>query len=238
MSEVDQGEGMVVRYDAGGACAAVTSRKPTIVTSQEVLDLGLKLSQKYCRATREGGSYPRVWLGKYPLNHFRSTSDNYLVVWQVKKLIKFLNASVYPVLTVEQLASVLGYSRSHFTRAFRSSFGVPPATFLMYRRLEQVRWVMLHSHLKLTDIAFQFGFCDQSHFCRWFKREAGISPRAWRSGIGRSLQSNPDKTDTFRLLMEKPALTSCSASLMLGIKLGAGLSVISAVSDREEAGPA
>ncbi|WP_460043079.1 helix-turn-helix transcriptional regulator [Pseudomonas sp. S2_H01] len=198
MSEVNQGEGVVVRYDVGGASAAVTSCKPTSVTSQEVLELGLKLAQTYSRVTPDRGSYPRVWLGNYLLNHFRSTSDNYLVVWQVKKIIAFLNAAVYPVLTVEQLASVLGYSRSHFTRAFRSSFGVPPATFLMYRRLEQVRWVMLHSHLKLTDIAFQFGFCDQSHFCRWFKREAGISPRAWRSGIGDSYQPNPDRTDTAR----------------------------------------
>jgi AraC-like DNA-binding protein len=190
MSELNQGEGRVVRYDKGGARAVVTSCRPTSVTSQEVLELGLKLAQRYSRATLGEGSYPRLWLGNYLLNHFRSTSDNYLVVWQVKKLIGFLNTAVNPVLTVEQLASVLGYSRSHFTRAFRSSFGVPPATFLMYRRLEQVRWVMLHSHLKLTDIAFQFGFCDQSHFCRWFKREAGISPRAWRSRIGDSSRPN------------------------------------------------
>ena len=190
MSELSQGEGRVVRYDNGGARAAVTSCRPTSVTSQEVLELGLKLAQRYSRATLGEGSYPRLWLGNYLLNHFRSTSDNYLVVWQVKKLIGFLNTAVNPVLTVEQLASVLGYSRSHFTRAFRSLFGVPPATFLMYRRLEQVRWVMLHSHLKLTDIAFQFGFCDQSHFCRWFKREAGISPRAWRSRIGDSSRPN------------------------------------------------
>lgn len=182
MSESNQGDANFFGYDGDAAYAGSTPFSPTVVTSQEVLQLGLKLAQARCVAPPTYTSYQGVWFGKCLLTPASSPSDSYFALWQVRKLIEFLNTDARPMLAVEQLAQVIGHSRSHFTRIFKNSFGVSPAMFLMYRRLEKVRWTMRNSHLTLTDIALEFGFCDQSHFCRSFKRETGISPRAWRCG--------------------------------------------------------
>lgn len=182
MSECHPGEAIDVggEMDAGYGVSPPCS--PTVVTAQEVLQLGLEAAQRRCAAQPTYTRRPGVWLGNCLLSPASLPSDSYFALWQIRKLIEFLNTDVRPMLAVEQLAQVVGHSRSHFTRIFKHSFGVSPAMFLMYRRLEKVRWTMRNSHLRLTDIALEFGFCDQSHFCRSFKRQTGISPRAWRYG--------------------------------------------------------
>ncbi|MFJ3522531.1 AraC family transcriptional regulator [Pseudomonas sp. NPDC090203] len=181
MSEINQGAASARQHRVTAEDQQVTVGPVKALTSRQVLQAGLDMAHARCLGTPVSGEDSARCFGKCLLTPARSRSDSYFVSWQVRKLMDFLEVDRRPIVTVGQLAGVIGHSRSHFTRLFKNSFGVSPALFLMYRRLEKVRWVMGNSHLKLTDIALQFGFCDQSHFCRSFKRETGISPRAWRS---------------------------------------------------------
>lgn len=182
MRVINQGKSLFACNDAKGECGSGAHNRSKVFTSQDVLELGLKLAQTHNASTAASGASADLWIGKYLLAYSCSPSDTRLVLGQITELINFLNADFCQILSVKQLACLLGYSRSHFTRLFKNSFGVPPATFLVYRRLEQACWAMGNTHSRLTDIALQFGFCDQSHFCRSFKREVGLSPNAWRSG--------------------------------------------------------
>lgn len=38
---------------------------------------------------------------------------------------------------------------------------------------------LLESGMKVVDVATAVGFCDQSHLCRVFKRQMGISPEEY-----------------------------------------------------------
>jgi AraC-like DNA-binding protein len=49
------------------------------------------------------------------------------------------------------------------------------------------------SHLSISDIAFQWGFNNVSHFSRTFRAQFGIAPREWRERIAST--NRGDATD-------------------------------------------
>ena len=82
--------------------------------------------------------------------------------------------------TLEVLAQECGLSRSHFARAFKKATGLPPHRWLLDRRIERARELLLNSPLPIADVADLCGFADQSHFTRVFTNALGVSPGEWR----------------------------------------------------------
>lgn len=82
---------------------------------------------------------------------------------------------------INDLASTVGYSPSHFFRMFRRSFGVTPHAYVMRRRLAVAQYLLTRTDLCLAEVALKAGFSDQSHLSRTFRRFAGIPPRAFRA---------------------------------------------------------
>jgi transcriptional regulator GlxA family with amidase domain len=100
------------------------------------------------------------------------------IIRRIEELVaKHLEGGV----SVAELASSQGYSPSHFCRMFRGSFGVPPHTYLIRRRVAVAQQLLTRTDLALADIALKTGFSDQSHLSRSFRRFAGIAPRAYRA---------------------------------------------------------
>ncbi len=83
-------------------------------------------------------------------------------------------------ITVADLAAACGLSIAHFARAFRRSTGVPPHRWLMLRRIDRARHLLLTTKASLTDIALECGFNDQGHLTHAFTRNVGAPPGAWR----------------------------------------------------------
>jgi AraC-like DNA-binding protein len=55
--------------------------------------------------------------------------------------------------------------------------------YLRRTRIDQSRYLIEHTTLRVEEIVFEVGFTDQFHFSRVFKRETGMSPTLWRSGL-------------------------------------------------------
>jgi AraC-like DNA-binding protein/PAS domain-containing protein len=90
---------------------------------------------------------------------------------------------------LDGLAALAGLSTDHFARAFHQSVGVPPHTYLLRRRLEQVKQMLRETHAPLSEIALATGFSDQSHLARHFRRWAGMSPRQVRWSEGNRIRT-------------------------------------------------
>jgi AraC family transcriptional regulator len=78
------------------------------------------------------------------------------------------------------VAAECDVSVSHFAHAFRRTFGRPPHRWLMERRIDAVKKLLLTSRRTLAEIAGECGFADQSALNRSFKRIQGQSPGEWR----------------------------------------------------------
>lgn len=83
-------------------------------------------------------------------------------------------------ISVSTLCSAAGLSRSHFSRAFRTSIGQSPHAYIARLRLERAMNLMLDSDVPLSEIALVVGFSDQAHFSNAFRRATGTTPAQWR----------------------------------------------------------
>jgi AraC family transcriptional regulator len=64
----------------------------------------------------------------------------------------------------------------HFSACFHCSIG----EYMRRLRIEKALLLVRQTHLSLTDIAYQCGFFDQSHFIRAFKSQTGFLPKDFR----------------------------------------------------------
>ena len=83
--------------------------------------------------------------------------------------------------SLADLEAVTGHARWQLSRDFRAMFGTSPYRYLVMRRLDRARGMLLAGQ-GIAETAFGSGFADQSHFSRMFKRAFGLTPNLWRGG--------------------------------------------------------
>lgn len=103
-----------------------------------------------------------------------------LLPWQARKVRAFIDASLTSKIRLRDCASQARLSASHFSRAFKATFGVTVLDYIRRRRVERAQQMMLSAPQPLSRIALSCGFADQSHYCRVFRAVVGLSPNAWR----------------------------------------------------------
>ena len=103
-----------------------------------------------------------------------------LAAWQKRRLIAHIDTHLARTIRSESLAALLGLSVGHFSRAFKSTFGLSAHDYVMRRRIEVAQGLMLTTNDPLSAIALSCGMSDQSHFSRWFRRIVGETPHQWR----------------------------------------------------------
>jgi len=103
-----------------------------------------------------------------------------LAVWQATRALEYIEENLGSTMAIRQLADCVALSKSHFSRAFKRSFGSSPMVYVAARRVERAKHMMTSARERLTDIALACGFADQSHLTRSFRRIVGMSPGRWR----------------------------------------------------------
>lgn len=84
-------------------------------------------------------------------------------------------------LSLKKLRETLGLSERSFERKFKQCVGIPPKLFSRVCRFQASLDQLRNNHYhKLSDIAFENEYADQSHFIRAFKEFAGFSPYRYR----------------------------------------------------------
>ena len=99
---------------------------------------------------------------------------------QVRRVEEILRFHLDGEITVSTLADECGLSISHFAHSFRQTFGESPYRWLVNRRVEMAKQMLIQTTLPLAQIALKCGFSDQTSFTRSFKRVVGGSPGAWQ----------------------------------------------------------
>jgi transcriptional regulator GlxA family with amidase domain len=113
-----------------------------------------------------------------------------LAPWRIRRLQAFVEEHLSQAIHIADLSGAVGLSVPHFSRAFGLSFGGPPHLYVIQRRLERARHLMLTSDMALSELAVACGFNDQAHFCRLFRRYTGRTPATWRREWRDAIQAN------------------------------------------------
>ncbi|MEE1303880.1 MAG: AraC family transcriptional regulator [Agathobacter sp.] len=81
-------------------------------------------------------------------------------------------------ISIAQMSEKVHVSPYHMIRKFSSENGLTPHKFQLQCRVRKAQ-ELLESGMKVVDVATTLGFCDQSHLCRVFKKQLGISPEEY-----------------------------------------------------------
>ncbi len=84
-------------------------------------------------------------------------------------------------LKLEDFAKLCGRSLSSFKRDFKTYFDTTPSKWLSNRRLEHAKTLLLGSDLSISEICFESGFKNASHFNRAFKSKYALPPNQFKS---------------------------------------------------------
>jgi AraC-like DNA-binding protein len=103
-----------------------------------------------------------------------------LAPWRLKRATSFIEANLARPITLVDLSTAAGLSRMHFAAQFRSATGVSPHTYVLQRRVEAAKQLLLDTPLTIRHIACTVGFKSEAHFVNVFRRLVGDSPGRWR----------------------------------------------------------
>lgn len=103
-----------------------------------------------------------------------------LAPWQLTRVIRFVEANLSEKIGPQDFAGLTRLSTNHFAKAFRATMGEAPYAYLLRRRIERAKEMLLETDLPLAQIALDCGLADQPHMTRLFTRMVGMAPGAWR----------------------------------------------------------
>lgn len=113
-----------------------------------------------------------------------------LADWQLRRIDEALNDIDGSAPSVADLAALVGVSPRHLQRCLGISRGSSASHYIARARFSKACDLLLSSDLMLKQIAHRCGFASASHFTNAFQREAGMSPRQYRSMNRSSLSSS------------------------------------------------
>lgn len=129
---------------------------------------------------------------EYPLERFRGQSAFQELLFHLFNNIRllpesdprsaldrtkaFINSHYSENLTIDRLAAIADLSPKYYVDLFKKTYGKSAIDYITEVRLRHAKQMMVHSDVRMRDIAHQVGYHDEFYFSRKFKKEMGVSP--------------------------------------------------------------
>jgi AraC family transcriptional regulator len=99
---------------------------------------------------------------------------------KLKRILNLVEERLAENIRLADMAEAAGLSAFHFARQFRATTGETPAAYVIRRRVERARELLIQTRMTLPEIAFKVGFANQSHLNRCFKARFDETPGSLR----------------------------------------------------------
>ena len=94
----------------------------------------------------------------------------------ILKVITYIESNIFEIFDLEDLAEQCCLSLSRFKHRFKKETGMPPAEFIIRKKLEKAQILLEEGAMSIKDIAYELGFSSPSYFATVFKQYLGYSP--------------------------------------------------------------
>ncbi|RAU82857.1 helix-turn-helix domain-containing protein [Pontibacter arcticus] len=127
-----------------------------------------------------------------PLANRYSTVDQYMKnkcisLTPSMEVVKAVCMHIYDqqgILTVSDLSTVFNKSRQYLNKVFKKEVMYSLKKFIItVRILALVKYKMKNASISLTQLSYTYGYFDQSHFIRDFKKVCGVTPRHFFNNV-------------------------------------------------------
>jgi AraC family transcriptional regulator len=99
------------------------------------------------------------------------------------RVLDYIDRHLEGDVTLDSMASVACLSRFHFARAFKQAVGQSPRRYVVARRLERAKVLLIEGEAPLVEIALDLQFSSQANFSRAFRQSTGMAPGQYRREV-------------------------------------------------------
>jgi AraC-like DNA-binding protein len=100
------------------------------------------------------------------------------------EVVRYIHENLHSPPTQQQLAERWGYTRSHFSRLFKSRLGVSPQQYVLRARIARAKELLRETNAPIRGIGEMTGFTETSQFSRRFRSMTGTTPAQYRRYAG------------------------------------------------------
>ncbi len=93
--------------------------------------------------------------------------------------------------TLAEYARELGVTANHLNDVVREEAKQSAGGVVRQRKLLDAKRLLSHSEMSVSEIGYHIGFQDPSYFSRFFRREMGLAPAAFREQIREKYHPKP-----------------------------------------------
>lgn len=110
---------------------------------------------------------------------------------RVLDMLQYIQTHIYEPekLRAEQLSRQFNISSAYLSRYFKQHTGETMQQYIAGYKTRLIIHRLQHSKKRISEIAAEFNFTDESHFTKFFKSQSGHSPREFREQHRRSLMT-------------------------------------------------
>jgi PAS domain S-box-containing protein len=99
---------------------------------------------------------------------------------QLTEVFHFIETNYHKPITLQDVAQVVGYSRSYLTQLVRRLTGKTVYRWIVERRMAEACSLLLETRQTVEQIAKAVGYQDTAHFFHQFRQLHGTTPLVWR----------------------------------------------------------
>lgn len=104
----------------------------------------------------------------------------------VHKAVKFMRDHCMEQLSIKRLATDLNMSEASFCQYFKKITGIAPKEYLTNLKLSKAKDLLKHTNV--TEVAFDLGYENISHFIALFKSKYSITPKQFQKKFESEVQ--------------------------------------------------
>ncbi|MGM0588555.1 MAG: helix-turn-helix domain-containing protein [Bacteroidota bacterium] len=93
---------------------------------------------------------------------------------------KVMEAHYRENVSLEQLAFLTGNSLSTFKRRFKEEYQTTPGEWIRQKRLQEAQYLLRSTRKNVTQVCYEVGFENVSHFVQSFKEKFGTTPKQFQ----------------------------------------------------------
>lgn len=105
---------------------------------------------------------------------------------QLANVFQYIEANYHRAITLTDIAQAVGYSPAYLTDLVRRQTGQTVHAWLVTRRMQAARLLLMETQLSVNEIARTTGYSSECNFFRQFRQIHGMSPKVWRQDQIRS----------------------------------------------------
>jgi AraC family transcriptional regulator len=100
---------------------------------------------------------------------------------QLETILTYMRENLAQPVSLDDLASLVSFSRFHFVRCFKATTGSTPYRYLTELRIDLARKYLESGNDTIARVGQRCGFSGSEHFSRSFRRIVGCTPSQYRT---------------------------------------------------------